>query len=173
MGIVASIATHLSDPEFARTSRPPQPIPGLAVWLRELKWNRHALDQFTAAAGREGLKAEVFGAESPDESVIRRAASASLLLVSLDGTEGDALMHFVCGTVVATPKAGHGTLHRVIVIFEEPAQSPRISSLIADSLRRCKEIVQIVPLDQVREETERFGRNYKNWFAGPKKGRKD
>src|SRR5205085_368941 len=67
--LVSSIATLLSDPEFVRVSPPPQPIPALAVWLRQLDWNKHALEQFTISANREGLKLEILFDDTADEII--------------------------------------------------------------------------------------------------------
>jgi hypothetical protein len=172
MGLLSSISSHLSDPEFSKPLRPAVPIPSLAVWLRELGWNNHALEQFKAAAIREGLKTEVFGDVDLDETIIRRASSASLLIVSLDGTEGDAFMHFVCGAVAAKPKAGTGsTLSRLILVLEEPTR--RRYSYVAESLRRCQDTVRVVQLEDIRAVTEHFGKNYNRWaVTAPKKGRK-
>jgi len=163
VGIVSGIAAQLSDPEFARVRRPPQPIPGLAVWLRCLDWNRHISDQFTTVAAREGLKVEVLPNNVFDESTIKRAASASLLVVSLDGTESDALMHFVCGAVVAKPRAGYGrTLSRVILVLQEPNMTGQ--NLIADSLRRCSDVVNVIEVNKVIDHTTRFGRKHNEWI---------
>ncbi len=160
VGIVSSIATHLADPEFARVRRAPQPIPGLAVWLRGLSWNQHALDQFLATARREALTPEVISDDTPGEVVLRRALRANLLVVSLDNTEADSLMHFVCGAVVAKPSAGYGTLARVILILEEPGQERQVT---ADSLQRCHEVVRLGAFSEIVGRTEGFARAFKAW----------
>jgi hypothetical protein len=165
-GLVASVATHLSDPEFAKIPRAPLPIPALALWVRVLRWNQHAQEQFSTVAQREGLKAEVLGDEAPEETIMRRAASASLLIVSLDGTDADALMHFVCGAVVARPKAGSGTLQRRILILEEPSAALN-GSLAGDSLTRCHDTVRRVSLNDVRQEVVGFAGSYTRWTARP------
>ena len=114
-------------------------------------------------------KSEIISPDVLEEDLIRRAASAALLFVSLDGTEADALVHFICGAVAAKPKAGHArTLPRLILVLEEPSQVGR--TLVADSLRRCRDTVKIIRPDQVRTETEKFCATYKLWSAGsPKK----
>ncbi|MCI0604589.1 nucleoside 2-deoxyribosyltransferase [bacterium] len=162
MGLMSSIATHLSDPEFTRLPRQPHPIPALSVWLRELNWNKHAQDQFVNLAKKEGLKYEVIS--DSNITSIRRASSASLLIVSLDGTEPDALMHYICGAVCAKPKAGYGRLlARMILILEEPGY-PK-NSLVADSLRHCHDTVRVIASSQLKEDTERFLKNYKKWVT--------
>ena len=163
MGVVYGIAAQLSDPDYARIRKPPQPVPGLAVWLRTLNWNSHTSRQFLTVAAKEGLKVEVLPNNVFDESTIRRASSASLLVVSLDGTEADALMHFVCGAVVAKPRAGYGrTLSRVILVLQEPGMTGE--NLVADSLKRCSEIVKLIQPNQVIEYTTAFGRKHNVWI---------
>ena len=162
LSICSSISTHLSDPEYAQPPKPAQAVPPLAVWLRELEWNKHSLEQFRIAAQKESLKIEVFSELTDDENVIRRAACASLLIANLDGTEFDSLIHFVCGAIVAKPKAGTGgTLPSRVLIIEEPTQKQM--SFLADSLSRCQDVVKIVSLDKIRDETLSFGKMYNKW----------
>ncbi len=63
-GLVSSIVAHLSDSEGTRLSQPLQPVPSLAVWVRELAWNQHSKEQFLTAAQACGLKPEIFGSGS-------------------------------------------------------------------------------------------------------------
>lgn len=161
LSLCSGIAAHYLDPEYAKPPRPAQPIPALAVWVRELSWNKHALEQFKAVATRESLKTEVFSNVSDDEKVIRRVASATLLIVSLDGSEADSLVHFICGAIVAKPKAGYGgTLSRQVLILQEPTENK--VTLAAESLMRCHSTVQSVALGEIREATEKFARHYNN-----------
>lgn len=166
-GIVSSIATLLFDPEFSKPPRPPDPVPGLAVWLRKLQWNEQACAEFEASASREGLTYQVLNEDTPAETLIRRAASANFLVVSFDGTTSDALCHYICGAVVSRPDAGYGQrqLARKIIMLERPGGSP--GSLIADSLLNCQETAKLVGLAKVGEETCTFGRQHRTWSMSP------
>lgn len=169
-GLLASIESHLIDPEFSRVASPAQPIPSLIVWLRTLSWNAHAFEQASSAVQREGLRIETFSSGTPQEIVLRRAASAALLIVSLDGTPDDALLHFVCGAIAAKPIAGYGTLRRSVLIIEEPRQTGR--SFVAESVRRCSDIVQVAPLNNIREGVIAFCKEYLRWSSNPKRPRR-
>jgi hypothetical protein len=168
--LTASVSTLLSDLEFALGAKPANPVPGLAVWLRTLDWNKRALEQFKMAAQNEGLAIEVFNDDAPDEIVVRRAGSANLLVVSLDGTASDALMHFLCGAVAAKPKAGYGGSLKRTVLVLEPPDSQR--TLVAEGLRRCPETVKIIPLTSVHDETIDVGKRYGLWLSRARKQRK-
>jgi hypothetical protein len=167
LGIVSSIATYRYDPEFSRKTRPPDPVPGLAIWFRVLDWNKQALEEFDAAAKREGLSPEVLDENIPDEILIRRATSASLLVISFDGTATDGLSHYICGAVVSRPKAGYGRLlPRRILMLQPP--NVGTAGLIADSLMRCQDTAVAVRTDRVRDETAKFGQQYRNWLQTPR-----
>jgi hypothetical protein len=167
--ILTSVSAHLVDPEYSRPRRTPQAIPGLALWARTLSWNAHALEVFKATAHREDLRFDVKGEPEPDESIIRRAASASLLVVSLDGTAGDALMHYLCGAIVAKPSAGYGNrkLIRRILILEEPGA--RKIGYVADSLRRCHQTARVITIDELNSEIVEFSAAYRKWMDDPTK----
>jgi hypothetical protein len=163
LGIVASVAKHLSDPSYFKIARPRRPIPSLVVWLRKLDWNAHALEQFVTTVNRGSLQSEILTVTL--EASIRRASTASLLVVSLDGTKDDALIHYICGAVAARPKAGAGqkTLARKILVLEEPGSNT--GSYAADSLRRCEDTVSIVQLDEIKSHAEHFLADYRNWAS--------
>lgn len=167
--IIAAIARQLSDPDFEKPATPPQPIPSLAVWLRSLDWNRHSQDQLHTLSSREGLDLVVYNdADLTNERNIRRAASASLLVVSLDSTLLDALMHYVVGAVISKPYAGRGQkqlLRRVVVLEQEPR------AFAALSLQKCEDDEDVVVLskpDQILEVSSTFFRSYKKWLQGTK-----
>lgn len=169
LGILSSLHSHLADPEFSRVPRPPHPIPSLAVWLRALSWSEHAQQQFRASALKEGLLPEIYSDATPSDVALRRAASAALVVVTLDGTDGDAFMHFIAGSVAARPRAGiGGTLPRTVLVLEEPSHE---GTLMADSLRRCSDIMKPIALEQVRQETEKVGRSYSRWATKSHKGK--
>lgn len=163
LGIVSSVAKHLSDPSYFKAPRTRKPIPSLVVWLRKLEWNVHALDQFVTAVNRWNLQPEILTATL--EASILRASTASLLVVSLDGTKDDALIHYICGAVAARPKAGAGqkTLSRKILVLEEPGSNA--ATYAADSLRRCEDTVTIVQLDEIKSHTEHFLADYRHWAS--------
>ncbi len=166
-GIVSSIATLIFDPEFSKPPRPPDPVPGLAVWLRKLEWNEQACAEFEASASQEGLTAQVLDEGTPPETVIRRAASATFLVVSFDGTKSDALCHYVCGALVSKPFAGYGQrqLPRQIIMLERPGGSS--GGLIADSLLNCQATAKLVGSAKVGEETRVFGGLHRTWTMPP------
>lgn len=165
MGILSSIEAHLCDPEFVKKPKKLYAVPSLAVWMRVLNWSRTASEQFATAAKQEGLKVEILDDETPDEQWIRRAGSAALLVVCLDGTERDSLAHFICGVVVSRPQVGYATkqLARRILVLEPPTVKQR--RFTAGSLSRCEEIVLVTGMDKVADETARFGRRYKEWLC--------
>ena len=166
LSIVSSIAAHLSDPEFSKVDRPPEPVPGLAVFFRPLDWNSQARAEFETAALQEGLRPEVVEQGSQYEHIIRRAAGASLLVASLDGTDVDSLTHYICGAIISRPNAGYGPrlLPRTILLLTPPERDP--SQLIADSLTRCQTSAQTIGADHVREQTLAFGQKYRSWSEG-------
>jgi hypothetical protein len=162
-GIISSIHAHLTDPEFTVLAQPPTPIPGLTVWARTMNWNRHASDQCATIAAREGLIWHCIEDAVPNESIIRRAAQASFLVVSLDGTAADSLMHYICGAVVAKPATGQGQrLSRRILVLCQPGTDP--SLVVAASLRRCQDIVSVAAIDDVLSHVNRFARDYRDWL---------
>jgi hypothetical protein len=168
-GLVSSISVHLSDPSFNKGAKPPQPVLPLAVWLRNTDWNQQAHEQFQVVAERWGLKHETYDDGTSEETLIRRAASASLLVVSLDGTKADALMHYVCGAVAAKPRAGtyNRPLSREIIVLEDPKQAG--AALVADSLKRCHHIARVIQLNQIRGQIEQFGQAYQQWATSSSK----
>jgi hypothetical protein len=173
LGIVSSIATHLSDPGSTKVDKSPDPVPGLAVWFRVLPWNYQAKNEFEAAAQKEGLKFEVLDEHAGYDVVLRRATSAGLLVVSFDGTAVDALSHYICGAIASRPNAGYGFRHlaRTILVLTPPGVQAK--ELIADSLNRCQDIVRIMDISRVGPETRIFGQAYRNWSeVGPAPRRK-
>ncbi len=164
LGIVSNVAAHLSDPKLSRMPRTAVPVPGLAVWFRVFDWNNDAREKFQEAAGRGGLRAETLEESSDYELIIRRATSASLLVISFDGTTSDALCHYICGAIVARPNAGYGArlLARRILLLTPPGAGHR--ELIADSLKRCQDTAEVVELARVGPETQNFGERYGRWL---------
>jgi len=169
--LAAALIEHLTNPEFQKAPKPPQPVPGLAVWVRALKWNEQARQQFETQGRREGLRVELINSDTPVQKIIERAASSSLLVVSLDGTEEDTLMHFICGAVVAKPKVGYArNLERKILVIQLPSQ---YSNFAADSLLRCEDIVLATGLDAIGSETQKYGNSYQKWSSTPLPSKKE
>ncbi|MDO8500753.1 MAG: hypothetical protein Q7S20_02820 [Gemmatimonadaceae bacterium] len=154
--LLNSIQVQLADP---RQHKPKQPVPGLAVWLRSLDWNKHALEQSITAAGREGLSIECFDTSTSEERLIERAAQATLVVASFDGTLNDSIAHFVCGAVVAMPRAMQ--LQRQLILIEEHGAQP--GTWVADSLRRCTDIATLMGLEDVPAAIRQFGQRYRKW----------
>lgn len=171
--ILTSIEMHLADPELAKVPKLPGAVPRLAVWMRNLDWNEDALKQFETIADREGIKHELFSDDELDEKAIHRGASASLLIVNLDGTEADGILHYICGAVVAKPKAGYqsASIKRKILILEKPGDG--VSKFAADSLIQCHETVQVIMLDDIVKELEKFAEEKRKFeLSGTTKGKK-
>lgn len=166
-GIVSSIVTHLSDSEFVKSPAPPRPISSLVVWLRTLPWNTLALQQLQTAVNQEGLTFETYSnGDLTGERIIRRAASAALLIVSLDRTEIDGLVHYIAGAVVSRPRMGAGrkSLSRRVIVLEE---KPRKFSAL--SLQKCEDsndIVTICNAAGILDAAGVFVRAYKKWVRG-------
>lgn len=177
-GIINRLVTILNDPRAARRG-PPKPAPGKVVWLRTLSWNLHALEQVRSICGHEGMVLEIYpspedpelqasscvGVEHvPVEELIEKAARAHLLIVSVDGTRGDDLMHYIAGAVAAKPKtATDGAARRVLVVHK--AETPP-NGLVADSLARVTEVVRPVADSHVHGDVTKFAASYNRWADG-------
>lgn len=174
-GIITGLITILNDPGAARRG-PPKPAPGKIVWLRTLPWNRDALEQVRGACRHEGMVLEIYRSpedsdhpgqlpagtqDLPVEELIEKAARAHLLIVSLDGTNGDDLMHYVAGAVAAKPKTSSDGAGRKVLVLNKP-ELP-INELVADSLTRVTEVVRLITMDQVRPEVAKFAESYQRW----------
>lgn len=152
-GLMSDLASRLASPDPAPIK---QPVPSLAVWLHNPIGDHSLVDQFRRIASQEGLKAQVL---EPDEAAISRAMTASLLIAPLNGTDVDTLIHYVCGGIVARPKAGFGRkLQRQILLIEPLGQQ-----VVADSLRRCTSIVKVIEPSQILKELKAFGESHREW----------
>lgn len=168
--LAASVAGHLREPDLAKLPEPKQPVPELVVLLRPFDWNHLAYEQVKYVAQRTGLTVVEYDLNdvAQDEQVIQRSASASLLVASLDGTKHDALVHYICGAVLAKPEsqvAGKKLVRRVLLL-EHTSKSG--TSLVAESVLRCPE-AKVLRVDQVREEAEKAAEVYKHWVSSPRK----
>lgn len=165
--VVASIDAHLGDPSLKRKRRGPPPVPQLVVWLRPTEWAGQAQEQFQTLAQREGIAVEVFTDDDPPGKTLERAALASFLVVTLDGSPWDAFSHYVCGAIVARPVAGYGAkgLARKIVVLEPPDVKER--EFTAEGLSRCEDTVIVGKPSVVREEAKTFFKRLKKWARQP------
>jgi energy-coupling factor transporter ATP-binding protein EcfA2 len=149
----------------------PTPVPNVMAWLRPLPWSDHVRERTRAAMQREGLPLEVHalpgepGGRPPgaEARINREVMRCSLLIASLDGTEHDAFVHYVCGGIAALPWAGFGNrrLARQVLLVEEPGFGR--NRYAADSLRRCADLVQLVELGEVADAALEFVKEYKKW----------
>jgi hypothetical protein len=162
-GVATAVATYLHDRDLARQSHKPDAFPPRAVWLRSLPWSEQAHAQFISACGQDGMRPETYGPEDDPEIVIEKACSSSLLVATIDGTEADSLVHYICGAIVARPSAGSGPrFNRKIVLVVE-ADGSEAEQLIASSLIRCADIVKVVKPSGVYAEVRAHCRVYRDW----------
>lgn len=162
--ITRSIIAHLSDPDIQRNQRLPSPVPGLLIWLRKLEWNGHTCDQFASFAKRNSFNFEILGDNDDDDHIVRRAASASLVVINLDSTDKDAMMHFICGAIIAKPAAGtsQARLPRRVLVLQEPTQMGR--GLVAESLRRCTNTVRVIAQKDLLPQLDEYLTAYQSWL---------
>ena len=163
LGIVSSIETQVMDPAYGRRWRPPQKVPGLAVWLGANEWSETAREQFQHQCTKNGMRVELMDPADANDASIRRAGSAALLVINLDGTEKDALMHYVAGAVVAKPRAAPvgRTVDRRVVVLEAPGEAE--AAFCADSLRRCGGTIRLVRVHAMHSTVTTFLEAYVRW----------
>jgi hypothetical protein len=171
--LVSSVVDLLSGASRAKRWQAPRPVPGTAVFVRVLDWNASAAEVFSATAAREGLKWEVLklpqdgrapsssiGEEAEEEDISRIAARANLLVLSVDGTQRDSLMHFLAGAVASRPKTGQQGVGRTVVVLTPDEQDAH--GLVAESVSRVPE-VRLVKAADMRAAVERFAKRYQSW----------
>lgn len=166
--VLASIESHLADPSLRSRRGGPPPVPRLAVWMRPTDWSAQAVEQFQTLAQREDLAAEIYSDQDPSAKTLERAALASFLVVTLDGTAWDAFAHYVCGAVVARPEAGYGAkqLARRVVVVEPPDARRREHT--AEGLSRCEDSVVVAKPPTVLDEARAFFTQLRQWIRQPK-----
>lgn len=164
LSVASSIIAHIADPSISKPKRLRDPVPGLAIWLGPGEHLKDTADQFRAECSREGLTCETLDLEQAEENLIQQAARASLLAAALTGAATDALVHYVCGAIVARPKAGYGstTLDRHVLLLAEPQSAVR--ELAADSLLRCTNAVVALPEGELRKQIVASGKAYRGWL---------
>jgi len=173
LSVASSVVTHIADTSVTKPRRLRDPVPGLAILLGPPDCLEHTADQFRAECSREGLAYESLALGERDEHVIERAARANLLAVVLTGGETDALVHYVCGAIVARSKAGYGssTLGRSVLVLAEPQS--RVQELAADSLLRCVDVVAVPPEGQLLKHIKNVGQAYRRWLEAGARRRKE
>src|SRR4029077_17208923 len=94
---------------------------------------------------KESLRIEQFSGPDFDDVQAKRIAKAGLLMASLDNTRNDAFVHYVCGSIIAKPKAPpQAGLSRRIILLVGPKINQKTA--VAQSLANCKPLVTIVPI---------------------------
>jgi hypothetical protein len=171
LSVASSVTAHIADPSVTRPRRLRDAVPGLAIWLGPPDHLEDRAAQFRAECSREGLTCECVALIDRDESIIERAARANILAVVLTGRETDSLVHYVCGAIVARPKAGYGssTLDRYVLVVAEGL----VTDLAADSLMRCRDVVAAPPGGELRSQIASVGRAYRKWIEAGAKRKKD
>lgn len=164
ISVASSVVAHISDRGIAKPKRVRDPVPGLAIWLRSLPWCEDAYNEFEATCGREGLTCQQLLDGMSPETWVDQAPRASLLIAVLDHTEMDALVHFICGAVVAHPTAGYASksLARRVLIICRPGQ--QIESVAAESLLRCSAVVTATTLEILHDEVYGYASSYRTWL---------
>jgi hypothetical protein len=163
LGVVTSVAAHLAEPDLAKWSQPSEPVPGQAVWLGKSEWATSVVDAFVTAAKGDGLLVDVLDEMMDEEVAVAQGTKASLLVLPCDGGHLDSLRHFVAGSVVAKPRAGQANpkLERRILVVAKPGAA--LSEIVAEGLRRCSEVVEVVSPESVRSKTKSYGLRYRKW----------
>lgn len=152
--ILSSLSTHVADPSYANTnSKPNAPIPTLAVWLSSKIWADERKRQLSFSLTKSGLSFEEINGPTFDDRDADRASRAGLIVASLDNTESDAFVHYVCGAVIAKPSVARTRpFQRMIVLLVAPGLDP--NDVIAQSLLRCGDIVKIIPHNDLSTSTK-------------------
>ena len=153
--LLASLLALLQEPRLALAERSPKPVPSLACWLESTSDVPIDIERFTYAARQSDLLAETLRTTERDETSLIRGAAAGLLVISLNGTERDALAHYVAGAVVANPLSDR-LARRVLAIEHAP-------DTIAEGLRRSIRTVTVVKPDDVKAKIESYGRDFGRW----------
>src|SRR5207249_1311006 len=118
------------------------------------------------ACRREDFQFEYIRADTNSYDDIYKAVSSTFFVGCLDGSQGDALIHYVSGAMLPRPYAGTGslTLPRDIVLIQAiPVRSP----LVADSLRRRSKNVKILEPGSVLEAFNVYVQEYRAWRRRP------
>ncbi len=155
--VLTSAVTHATRDDIAKPPKPPDAVPGMAVWIPIRTWANTAFDQFRVSAAQGSLKVVALDIPSDladaDGDVIQNAACANFLFGCLEGTSSDSLIHFVCGAIMAKPTASisKSKMDRRIVLLTIPGE--KADDLVADSARKCAE-VRVIDIQGVIRQTK-------------------
>jgi len=169
--LLSSIALLIRSPALGRSKTPIAADPDSVVWLRMKPWAEQVRAQFERELESRGRILRSFDSDELSVDVFEEAARASLLVGILDGTHPDVFVHFVCGSVVANPRAGvgDGKLTRQVLLLTEDGKAN--ADHIAKSLRHCGNIVHIVSRDTILQKAKLALNKYREWStSAPIKG---
>ena len=143
-------------------------IPGKIITLKNAKGNDtylHSLEHFST---RNKMDLEIISLKDTsldaiDDSICDKIASASLFIADLGGVHTDSFIHFAAGMVVGKPQTGVGKKRlprRAILVLEDMKQT---ESLIPESARQVKDIIQITSYQQIGNEIDTYGKMFAKW----------
>lgn len=163
MGIVSSIEAVAVGRDARRVTRMPFGVPSRVTWLGHQEWCHEWRDKCRQICSEAGLGFEVVTSDAENSEQLYNALSANVLLAPVDGTRGDALVHFVAGAILARPFSGASTK----TIAKKVVVLPRLDStqMIADSLRRFTPNVDVVKFHELERILMAFAASYRDWAA--------
>jgi hypothetical protein len=164
--LVTDITNHVSGASVIRPQPKPEAIPGLSVLLGEEKVLDSWRGQFDHASSQSGLTGETYTAEevSRNDLLLKRAASASLLLCVFNNSTLDTLLNFVCGAIVSRPGAGYqGREKRQVRVAN--ARPGDLAESVATSLLQCSQ-VDAMNADLISSVVRSFGHFHAKWVRG-------
>ena len=165
--LLQNITQVLRNPALRRPRTALSPEPQSVVWLRMKDWTLQCRAQFERELTTRNRTLLPFDTDDLDTSALEEAARASLLVAVLDGTAADVFVHYVCGAIVATPRAGQGDhrLQRQVILITQDGKSK--SDVVAKSLRHCTSSVQVVSPEMLVAKSKPHLNKYDVWLNKP------
>jgi len=165
--LLQSITQVLRNPSLGRPRAALTPEPQSVVWLRMKDWTLQCRSQFERELTSRGRTLLPFDTDDLDTNALDEAARSSLLVAVLDGTAADVFVHYVCGAIVAKPRAGQGDLRltRQVLLLTQDGKAK--SDIIAKSLRHCSSTVQVVSPEQLVVKAKPLLNRYDAWINSP------
>ena len=165
--LLQSVTQVLRNPSLGRPRVALSAEPQSVVWLRMKDWTRQCRATFERELASRDRTLLPFDTDDLDTDAVDEAARASLLIAVLDGTAADVLVHYVCGAIVAKPRAGQGDhrLPRQVLLLTEDGKSQ--SDIVAKSLRHCASSVQIVSPETLLAKARPHLNRYDAWLNKP------
>lgn len=155
--------------------RPPDPVPGKAVWLGGTDWFDRLYEQFLYNVNRQNLRSENItipdSIDEIEESTVMQIAQSSMFVTALNNTSHDSFVHFALGLIVANPtcgaakKSGALTRNSIVVI----KNNLTAENVLADSARRVSSIIPTYA-DSLDNHLIKFGDKYQKWFKVQSQG---